>query len=242
MSSALSDASEAPRSIRPVPARNLVAVGSSAAVESSRRLVRVGLVTGSELIAHGVTSMLGPYGYHIVLVDVTCAPEDVDLVLLDCSLAHDAGLSRCRDLIQAGFSSVVLFDWGLTLSEEQRFRDAGVRGHLSMRLGAPDLVSALESVHAELGRRGSTRLLPSPTGSIAESGPVRHGALREIGCSAREAQVLTLICRGRTNLEIAEELFLSVNTVKTYIRTAYRKIGLTSRTRVVLWGTRHGVV
>lgn len=54
-------------------------------------------------------------------------------------------------------------------------------------------------------------------------------------------QVLVLITCGAPNLEIADELFLGVNTVKTYIRTAYRKIGAARRSHAVLWDYRNGL-
>ena len=57
---------------------------------------------------------------------------------------------------------------------------------------------------------------------------------------AREAEVIALITQGLGNEEIADRMFMSVNTIKTYIRTAYRKIGVDSRVRAVLWGVDHG--
>ncbi len=62
-----------------------------------------------------------------------------------------------------------------------------------------------------------------------------------MGCSEREADVVTLICQGLSNAEIAAELFLSPNSVKSYIRGAYRKIGLSRRSQVVVWGLKHGL-
>ena len=60
------------------------------------------------------------------------------------------------------------------------------------------------------------------------------------GLSPREAEVLALICQGFSNDEIADRAYLSINTVKTYVRTLYRKIGVESRTRALLWGIDHG--
>ena len=51
---------------------------------------------------------------------------------------------------------------------------------------------------------------------------------------------MALITQGLGNEEIAKRTYMSINTVKTYIRTAYRKIGVNSRTRAVLWGVDHG--
>ncbi|CAN5252267.1 hypothetical protein BH09ACT12_BH09ACT12_07020 [soil metagenome] len=56
----------------------------------------------------------------------------------------------------------------------------------------------------------------------------------------REAEVLTLICRGSTNVEIAQALFLSINSIKTHIRVLYRKIEVERRSQAVIWGMAHG--
>ena len=65
---------------------------------------------------------------------------------------------------------------------------------------------------------------------------------RSHGLTERELDVLELITQGHTNDEIAKRLFLSINSVKSYIRTSYRKMGVTSRTNAVLWGLEHGFV
>ena len=56
----------------------------------------------------------------------------------------------------------------------------------------------------------------------------------------REGEILALVTQGKSNAEVAELTYLSPNTVKSYIRTTYRKIGVASRTQAVLWGVRHG--
>jgi methanogenic corrinoid protein MtbC1/DNA-binding CsgD family transcriptional regulator len=63
---------------------------------------------------------------------------------------------------------------------------------------------------------------------------------REPQFSVREVEVLALVCRGMSNSEIAAELYLSINSIKTYIRTAYRKIGLDRRSKVIVWALDHG--
>lgn len=60
--------------------------------------------------------------------------------------------------------------------------------------------------------------------------------------SPREVDVVQAICRGRSNAEIAGTLHLSPNSVKTYVRTAYRKMGVTTRSQAVRWGIEHGLV
>ena len=57
-----------------------------------------------------------------------------------------------------------------------------------------------------------------------------------------QLDVLTLISQGRSNREIADELMLSANSVKTDVRTAYKKIGATNRSQAVSWTLHNGVV
>jgi DNA-binding CsgD family transcriptional regulator len=63
---------------------------------------------------------------------------------------------------------------------------------------------------------------------------------RSVGLSPREAEIIALITHGLSNEEIASRAFLSHNTVKSYIRSAYRKIGVQRRPQAVLWGVQNG--
>ena len=49
-----------------------------------------------------------------------------------------------------------------------------------------------------------------------------------------------MITQGLSNADIADRAHLSINSVKTYIRNCYRRIGVTSRSQAVLWGVEHG--
>ncbi len=67
----------------------------------------------------------------------------------------------------------------------------------------------------------------------------RDAAQSAAHLSNREVSVLELVSRGMTNQDIAAQLYVSINTVKTYIRSAYRKIGVTRRAQAVLWAVHH---
>jgi DNA-binding CsgD family transcriptional regulator len=60
------------------------------------------------------------------------------------------------------------------------------------------------------------------------------------GLTDRESEILALITQGKSNAEVAALTFLSPNTVKSYIRTIYRKIGVASVPRLSCWGVGHG--
>jgi DNA-binding NarL/FixJ family response regulator len=63
---------------------------------------------------------------------------------------------------------------------------------------------------------------------------------RSEGLTDRESEIMALITQGKSNAGVATLTYLSPNTVKSYIRTIYRKIEVTGRTQAVLWGVRHG--
>ena len=74
--------------------------------------------------------------------------------------------------------------------------------------------------------------------------PVTSGSGEDVqvfpGLSQRESEVLVLIGRGLSNQEIADRIYVSVNSVKTYIRQIYAKTGATRRTQAVAWAHEHG--
>ncbi|MCW2757804.1 MAG: regulatory protein LuxR [Nocardioidaceae bacterium] len=84
---------------------------------------------------------------------------------------------------------------------------------------------------------------------VTITGDLHEDARREIELaveldqlSERERDILALIATGFANAEIATEMYISINTIKSYIRSAYRKMNVTSRSQAVIWAIDHGVV
>ena len=98
---------------------------------------------------------------------------------------------------------------------------------------ARELVAALEAVHS-----GETVISDAPARARSAVGLDWPG--RGEGLSDRESEILALITQGKSNAEVAKLTYRSPNTVKSYIRTISRKIGVGSRTQAVLWGVEHG--
>jgi len=111
--------------------------------------------------------------------------------------------------------------------------DKGASGYLSKTLTAAELVAALEAIDG-----GEQVISPPPPRNRLSVGLDWPG--RSEGLSERESEILALITQGKSNAEIAQLVFLSINSIKTYIRSTYRKIGAKSRVEAVLWGIDHG--
>ena len=106
-------------------------------------------------------------------------------------------------------------------------------GYLAKSLPANELVQALHAIHA--GRE-----VVAPLGGAS---PITAGPRdRESGITPREAELLSLIAAGLSNEEVASRMRVSINSVKGYIRSAYRKIGVERRSQAVLWAVAKGLV
>jgi DNA-binding NarL/FixJ family response regulator len=127
----------------------------------------------------------------------------------------------------------VVYTWNFAPPLIEVALSKGASGYLSKTLPASALVDALERIHG-----GEVVVSPPPPRTCLSVGQNWPG--RSEGLSERESEILALITQGKNNQEIAALTYLSANSVKTYIRSTYRKIGVQSRTQAVLWGVEHG--
>ena len=128
---------------------------------------------------------------------------------------------------------VVVYTWNFHPDLIASARQHGAHGYLSKTLPARELVAALEAVHAG-------ELVISDPAPRARSALGLDWPGRTEGLSDRESEVLALITQGKNNADVARLTYLSPNTVKSYIRSIYRKINVDSRTQAVLWGVQNG--
>ena len=197
--------------------------------------VRVALMNDYEVVVAGLHRMLLPYADRVHVVELDSAMpvvSDVDVLLYD-TFSRERVTGPVEEVLATTDAAVVLYTWLLTPDLVRESLDKGVAGCLSKTLDAAELVDALEKARA-----GSVVVSPDPGTEPVVIGGDWPG--REAGLSVRESEVLALIAQGLTNQEVAERAFLSINSVKTYIRSAYRKIGVQRRTQAVLWATSHG--
>jgi DNA-binding NarL/FixJ family response regulator len=200
--------------------------------------ITVALVDDYDVVVIGLANMLEPYRDRIVVAELdTNQPvtDPVDLVLYDSFAQPESDHDEIRVLVQNPKArQVVVYTWNFHPELVDTALGLGVRGYLSKALPARELVSALEAVHA-----GEFVVSDPPRGARSASGLDWPG--RREGLTDREAEILALITQGKSNADVARLTYLSPNTVKSYIRTIYRKIDVTSRTKAVLWGIENGL-
>jgi DNA-binding NarL/FixJ family response regulator len=199
--------------------------------------MRLALVDDYEVVLLGLAHMFDGYRDRVEIVQI--APDepvtaDVDIALYDTFAQGEADRHDLEVLIANPHAArVAVYTWSFHSSLIEMALAKGARGYLSKTLPAVQLVEALEAIH-----RGEVVVSEPPIKARTTVGLDWPG--RSEGLSDREAEIIALITQGKSNAEIAALTFLSINSIKTYIRTAYRKIGVTSRTQAVLWGIEHG--
>ena len=199
--------------------------------------IRVALVDDYDVVLLGLAQMLDQYRDRVIIAEIdTNEPlkDIVDIVLYDSFAQPESDHDEISVLVaNPRARRVVLYTWNFHPDLIRTARQQGVHGYLSKTLPARDLVAALEAVHA-----GQVIVSDPPPRARSTSGLNWPG--RGEGLTDRESEILALITQGKSNAEVAALTFLSPNTVKSYIRTIYRKIDVASRTQAVLWGVNNG--
>ncbi|MEO3926596.1 response regulator transcription factor [Micromonosporaceae bacterium B7E4] len=111
---------------------------------------------------------------------------------------------------------------------------AGARGFLLKEAG-PDLLT--QAVHA--AANGDALIAPSVTTRLlkafADAGPAAPPKQPVEALTDREEQVLVAVARGRTNKEIADELYITLSTVKSHVTSLMTKLGVRNRVEIAMW-------
>jgi DNA-binding NarL/FixJ family response regulator len=199
--------------------------------------IAVALVDDYEIVLIGLAHVFDRYADRIMVVEIDAnkpLEDDVDIALYDSFAQPEADHDEIQVLVDNPHARrVVVYTWNFHPDLIDSALRKGANGYLSKTLPARDLVASLEAIHA-----GDTVVSPPPGRSRPTTGLDWPG--RSEGLTDRESEILALITQGKSNAEVAETAFLSLNSVKSYIRSTYRKIGVKSRTQAVLWGIEHG--
>jgi len=208
--------------------------------------LRIVVVDDHEVVRQGLVALLSRREEFQVVAEAATVTEALaaqrrfipDVVVMDVRLPDGSGIEACRE-IRSEFpeTRVVMLT---SYPDEEAVLSAiiaGASGYLLKQVRGRDLVAALESVG-----RGDSLLDPAVTERVLER--VRRVAaggerdeLSEL--TAQERKILLLVADGKTNKEIAAEVFLSDKTVKNYVSSILAKLNLQRRAQAAAFVARH---
>ena len=213
--------------------------------ESASPSLNLLIVDDHEVVRQGLAAMLGRRpGFHVVAEAGTVAEAVAaarkfrpDLVVMDVRLPDGSGIEACREIrAELPDTRVVMLT---SYPDEDAVLSAiiaGASGYLLKQVRARDLVAALEAVG-----RGESLLDPAVTGRVLER--IRRIALTDqpdklAQLTSQEQKILLHVAEGKTNKQIAAEVFLSDKTVKNYVSSILAKLNLERRAQAAAYMAR----
>jgi DNA-binding NarL/FixJ family response regulator len=211
-------------------------------------VLKIILVDDHEVVRIGLKTLLSRYP-EFEIIDEAGTGKDAlektfrlkpDVTLLDIRLPDQSGIDVCRAITtQQPQTKVVMLT---SYAEDELLFDAivaGASGYVLKQIGSGELVRALEAVG-----RGESLIDPTLTQKV-------FSKMREIArrtetdafskLNDQEMKILSRVAAGKTNREIATEIFLSEKTVRNYVSNILAKLNLTSRAQAAAYAVTHKI-
>jgi DNA-binding NarL/FixJ family response regulator len=209
---------------------------------------RIILVDDHEVVRLGLKSLLERHPQFDVVGEAGSAREALeqveslkpDVVVMDIRLPGTSGIDACEQITNQYPNTKVLMLTSYA-EDEMLFSAirAGASGYVLKQIGSEDLIKAIESVG-----RGEALLDPAVTQRVFQE--VRR-AVKEEEASAfahlsqQEKHVLLLVSEGKTNREIAKNLFLGEGTVRNYVSSILSKLSVNNRAEAAAYAVQHSL-
>jgi DNA-binding NarL/FixJ family response regulator len=214
--------------------------------QSEPRPLRLLVVDDHEVVRQGLVALIDRREKFQVVAEAGTVEEALDaarrfqpdLVIMDVRLPDGSGIEACREIrAELPATRVVMLT---SYPDEEAVLSAiiaGASGYLLKQVRARDLVNALEAVG-----RGESLLDPAVTEKVLERvRRIASGTYTDelAQLTAQEQKILQLVAEGKTNKEIASEVFLSDKTVKNYVSSILSKLNLERRAQAAAFVARH---
>ncbi len=208
------------------------------------------LVDDHEMVIEGLKAMLAAFSDRVQVVGQAVGAEralpvieqlDPDIVLCDVRMQGSSGLDLCQALRQRNPERKIVM---LSVYDDEQYlfqaMRVGASGYLLKSISSDELVRQLEFV-----RSGETAIDPGMAARAVDTAAriqrdefwpgARHGL------SQRESEILSYVVSGLSNRGIASKLVIGDETVKSHLRSIYRKLGVSDRTGAVATALREGI-
>jgi len=206
---------------------------------SDPQRIRVFCVDDHPLLREGIAAIINGSSDMALVGEASTGCEAIqqfrkhqpDVTLMDLRLPDMSGIDAMiairTDFPEARIIMLTTFEGDV---EMQRALEAGARGYLLKNMPPKELAEAIRQVHS-----GKKRIPPQVAAKLAEH-------LGEEQLTAREMDVLRHMAGGNRNRDIAQQLFISEETVKVHVKHIMEKLGASDRTQAVAIALRRGII
>jgi DNA-binding NarL/FixJ family response regulator len=170
-----------------------------------------------------------------------CAELKPDLIIMDIDMPVMNGIDAIREIRKTNNDVKIII---LTMYEKESFLidgiSSGINGYLYKMASMDELLQAVHSVYSgmEIYSPKITQILSAHLNK--KSDDENNGKKEEVFLSSREKEIVTQIASGKSNKQIAEELFLSIFTVKNHRKNIMHKLGFKKVNQLVRYAMENG--
>lgn len=212
--------------------------------------VRLVLVDDHEMVIEGLKAMLAAFKDRVLVIGHAVGAEraltvvdelNPDIVLCDVRMQGSSGLDLCRDLRERNPDRKVVM---LSVYDDEQYLfealRVGASGYLLKSVSSDELVRQIEFAYG-----GATAIDPGMAARAADTAARLQRdefwpGVRQ-GLTQRESEILSFVVAGLSNRGVATKLVIGEETVKTHLRSIYRKLGVTDRAGAVATALREGI-
>ncbi len=208
-------------------------------------IIKVLLVDDHEMVRMGLAAYLSTEPNIEVVGEASNGEEGIrlaeqfkpDVILMDLVMAGMDGIEATRRIRKAQPESKVIVLTSF-IDDEKVYPviEAGAFSYLLKTSRAPEIVQAIQQAY-----RGQAVFESQITDKIMTRMRGEHLELPHLQCTPREMDVLKLIGEGKSNQDIADELFIGIKTVKTHVSNVLSKLGVDDRTQAAIYAYKHGI-
>jgi len=206
-------------------------------------MIRVLLVDDHEMVRMGVAAYLSTQPDIEVVGEAENGKRGVelalalrpDIILMDLVMDEMDGVEATKCIIQEWSDAKIVVVTSF-LDDEKLYPviEAGAASYMLKTSRASDIADALRATY-----RGETVLEPKVTGKMMSKMRQKQEYKPHEELTEREREILLLIAEGKSNQEIADELFIALKTVKTHVSNILNKLDVSDRTQAVIYAFRH---
>lgn len=209
-------------------------------------LIKVVFVDDHEMVRIGVTAYLSAQPDIEVVGEADNGARGVelalqlrpDIILMDLVMKEMDGIEATRRIVEAWPEAKVIIVTSF-LDDEKVYPalEAGATSYMLKTSKASEIANAVRATYA-----GQTILEPEVTGKMMTKMRQKKVDLPHEQLTEREMEILLLLAEGKTNQEIADEVFIALKTVKVHVSNILGKLEVHDRTQAVIYAFKHGLV
>ncbi|MFP7299136.1 response regulator [Neobacillus niacini] len=209
-------------------------------------MIRVVFVDDHEMVRIGVSAYLSAQPDIEVVGEAADGKRGVelalelrpDIILMDLVMKEMDGIEATRQIIEAWPEAKVIIVTSF-LDDEKVYPalEAGATSYMLKTSKADEIANAVRATY-----HGQSVLEPEVTGKMMVKMRQKHQQLPHEELTSREMEILMLMAEGKTNQDIADELYIALKTVKTHVSNILSKLNVQDRTQAVIYAFKHSLI